>query len=87
MILDPDFLPIPDPRVKKAPDPRSRIRIRNTEKHKMIYQDLTLTKKVQGNQDSDQQLLESVADLVLLWLLDVFIELQWELSIRKPMSS
>ncbi len=27
---DPDFLPIPDPGVKKAPDPRSWIRIRNT---------------------------------------------------------
>jgi hypothetical protein len=28
--LDPDFLPIPDPGVKKAPNPGSRIRIRNT---------------------------------------------------------
>jgi hypothetical protein len=27
---DPDFLPIPDPGVKKATDPGSRIRIRNT---------------------------------------------------------
>ncbi len=27
---DPDFLSIPDPRVKKAPDPESRIRVRNT---------------------------------------------------------
>ncbi len=27
---DPDFLPIPDPGVKKAPDPESPIRIRNT---------------------------------------------------------
>jgi hypothetical protein len=27
---DPDLLPIPDPRVKKAPDPGSWIRIRNT---------------------------------------------------------
>jgi hypothetical protein len=26
---DPDYLPITDPGVKKAPDPRSRIRIRN----------------------------------------------------------
>jgi hypothetical protein len=27
--LDPDFLPIPDPGVKKSPDPKSRIRIRS----------------------------------------------------------
>jgi hypothetical protein len=62
---DPDFLPIPDPGVKKAPDPRSRIRIHNTEKHKMIYQDLTITKKGPDKLDPDQQLLGSVADLVL----------------------
>jgi hypothetical protein len=32
MIPDPDldFLPIPGPEVEKAPDPESRIRIRNT---------------------------------------------------------
>jgi hypothetical protein len=60
---DPDFLPIPDPGVKMALDPRSRIR--NTEKHKTIYQDLTITKKVLDKLDPDQQLLGSVADLVL----------------------
>jgi hypothetical protein len=31
----------------------------------MIYQDLTLTKKVPDKLDPDQQLLGSVADLVL----------------------
>jgi hypothetical protein len=62
---DTDFLPIPDPGVKKhrIPDPGSRIR--NTEKHKMIYQDLILTEKVPDKLDPDQQLLGSVADLVL----------------------
>jgi hypothetical protein len=31
-VQDSDFLLIPDPGVKKAPDPRSLIRIRNTDK-------------------------------------------------------
>jgi hypothetical protein len=63
---DPDFYPSRIPGSKRHGIPDTGSRIRNTEKHKMIYQDLTLTKKVQGNQDPDQQLLGSVADLVLL---------------------
>ncbi len=76
---------IPGSKRHRIPDPGSRIRIRNTEKQKMIYQDLTLTKKVPDKLDPDQQLLGSVADLVLFWPLVVFIELRWELW--KPMSS
>jgi hypothetical protein len=62
---DPDFLLIPDPGVKKAPDPRSRI---PDPQHLKTQNDLSgfnYIKKFPDKLYPDQQLLGSVADLVL----------------------
>jgi hypothetical protein len=59
---------IPDPGVKKAPDPGSRIRIRNTDRYRYLYLSLRPEETIVGEKGGPQHHLFRMCEFCIFCL-------------------